>query len=70
MSRGPADRIFYSCPQRSWPELFVARPTPPFDQRDDRLCRVPLHVHVPNAEELRRIRRKLVLGRIVYRGLA
>ncbi len=63
---GPPDRIFFSCPQRSWPELFAARPSPPFDQRDERLSRIPMHVHVPNAEELQRVRRKLLRGRIVY----
>lgn len=64
---GPPDRIFYSCPQRSWPELFSTRPTPPFEQRDDRLSKIPIHVHVPNSEELQRIRYKLLRGRIVYR---
>ncbi|MFT7620818.1 MAG: hypothetical protein ACI97A_004476 [Planctomycetota bacterium] len=64
---GPADRIFYSCPQRSWPELFSARPAPPFEQRDKRLTKIPMHVHVPNSEELQRVRRELLRGRIVYR---
>ena len=65
---GAPDRIFYSCPQRSWPELFAARPPPPFDQRDERLVKIPMHVHVPNLEELQRVRRKLLRGRVVVRG--
>ncbi len=64
---GPPDHIFYSCPQRSWPELFTTRPPPPFDQRDEQLVKIPMHVHVPNLEELQRVRRKLLRGRIVYR---
>lgn len=64
---GPADRIFFSCPQRSWPELFSARPAPPFEQRDERLAKIPMHVHVPNFEELERVRRTLLRGRIIYR---
>lgn len=65
---GPAERIFFSCPQRTWPELFSTRPAPPFEQRDERLSKIPMHVHVPNADELHRVRRKLLRGRVIYRG--
>ena len=64
---GDADRVFYSCPQRMWPELFSARPAPPFDQRDERLSKVPIHVHTPNTDELLRVRRKLTRGRAIRR---
>ncbi len=66
---GPADRIFYSCPLRSWPELFSVSPAPPFGQRDERLVKIPLHVHVPNFEELLRVRSQLLRGRILQRSL-
>lgn len=65
---GPPDRIFYSCPQRMWPELFSARPAPRFDQRDERLAKIPIHVHIPNEEELHRVRGRLSRGRIVTRN--
>ncbi len=65
---GPADLIFYSCPQRTWPELFNTRPELPFDQRDEQLIKIPMHVHVPNLEELKRVRRKLIRGSVLYRG--
>ena len=64
---GDADKVFYSCPQRMWPELFATRPPPPFDQRDERLAKVPIHVHTPNTDELLRVRRKLTRGRVLRR---
>ena len=67
---GPADRIFHSCPQRTWPELFATKPVPPFEQRDARLVKIPIHVHVPNLEELERVRRRLLRGRVVMRSVS
>ena len=64
---GPADRIFFSCPQRTWPELFATRPAPPFEQRDARLVKIPFHVHTPNLEELERVRRLLLRGKVIRR---
>ena len=59
---GAFDRVHWSCPKRTWPELFATRPAPPFGRDDPALCRVPWDVHVPNHAELLRIRRLLTQG--------
>ncbi len=56
---GGCEAVFYSCPVRTWPELFAVRPAPPFDQRDPILRRIPLDVHAPRFEELVRVRHQL-----------
>jgi hypothetical protein len=63
-AHGVPAQIFHAAPVRSWPELFAVAPPPPFDQRDARLRRVPLHVHVPDFAELQRVRRWLARGRL------
>lgn len=62
---GASERIFYSVAVRTWSDLFEAAPPPPFSRDDHRLRRLPLHVHRPNHEELLRIRRKMLSGRII-----
>jgi len=56
--------VHYSAPVRTWPELFRADPPPPFGQRDSVLLKIPLDVHVPNLEELKRVRARLARGRV------
>ena len=58
---GRFDRIYFNCPQRLWPELFLAKPPPPFPQRDEPM-RLPFDVHEPRFDELKRIRRKMLRG--------
>lgn len=58
---GPFDEIFRSVPVRMWPELADVEPALPFDARDERIVKIPLHVHVPGYEELLRVRRALDL---------
>ena len=60
---GPLERIFYSCPVRTWPELLRAKPPPPFGVGDP-LVKIPVDVHVPDFEELLRVRRILTHGRV------
>lgn len=60
---GPFERIFYGVPVRVWGELFEAT-APPFRKDDDRLQRLPLHVHRPDHEELLRIRQRMCLGSV------
>ena len=62
---GPFARVFYGVAVRTWSELFEAAPPPPFLREDLRLRRLPLHVHRPDHEELLRIRRQMLAGRVV-----
>jgi hypothetical protein len=64
VEHGAPARIFVSCPKREWPELFRACPDLPFGQRDPRLVRIPLDVHVPGFEEVQRVRGFLGRGRL------
>lgn len=58
---GPPDRLFYSCPVRTWaiyrPRLLEV--LPPLEP-----VRIPTHVHVPDLAELKRVRGFLAWGRI------
>ncbi len=49
------DRIFYSCPIRTWAEFHSTEPAPPFT-KDGPLTKVPFDVKVPCFKELQRIR--------------
>jgi len=50
---GEPERLFYSCPVRTWADLQEARPAPPFAKA--RFERVALDLRVPNLAELRRV---------------
>jgi hypothetical protein len=60
---GPAELVFHSAPVRLWPELFQAKPPPPFE-RDGPLARIPLDLPRPTTEVLLRAYRSLCHGRI------
>ena len=59
---GPPDWLFVACPVRTWPALLEAQPPPPFDRADAR--DIPRDVRRPSFEELKRVRRSLVRGRV------
>ncbi len=61
-SHGAFQRVLYSAPVRLWAELQSVTPELPFDP--DSATRIPLHVHDPTFEELKRVRRLLARGRI------
>ena len=61
---GPFKRIFYSVPIRVFSELFEADPKPVFARDARELQRLPFHVHRPDYEELLRVRRMLLTGRV------
>ncbi|MHC4079609.1 MAG: hypothetical protein ACYST0_14355 [Planctomycetota bacterium] len=65
---GALDDRFYSCPVRTWPELFDTRPPPPFPRQD--FVRIPLDLAVPSLTELERAWRGLCLGTLVQRRSA
>ncbi|MAD32637.1 MAG: hypothetical protein CMJ88_02610 [Planctomycetes bacterium] len=62
---GSFSRVFYGVAVRTWSDLFEAAPPPPFLRDDRRLQRLPLHVHRPDHEELLRIRRQMLTGRVI-----
>ncbi len=61
---GAFDSIYFNCPQRLWPELFLVKPAPPYPQRDVPK-RLPYDVHEPRFDELKRIRRKMLRGALL-----
>jgi hypothetical protein len=63
-----ADRILYSCPVRMWPLLFESKLPAPFDQRDNKLRKIPMDVGIPNLEELEEVNRFALSGAVtVYK---
>lgn len=63
---GEPEQILVSCPVRTWPELYEVDPQPPFAKDDPRRRKIPLHVHVPDFEELQRVRSRLGRGRLTW----
>lgn len=58
------ERIIYSCTPQLWGLLFNSQVPPPFDKKDARLIKVPTNVHIPDFEELQRINRFALKGRL------
>lgn len=56
------DDRFYSCPVRTWSELFEQKPSPPSSRQD--WIRIPLDLHVPSFDELSRAWRALCHGTV------
>ena len=61
---GAPERVFYSCPVRTWPEFRASRPPPPFEDGPEPE-KIPFDVHVPDHGELLRVRRLLSRGRVL-----
>lgn len=59
---GPPARKFASCPVRAWSDLVRVKPAPPYARAD--FHRIPVHVHAPSFDELRRVYALLCEGRI------
>lgn len=57
---GEPEQVFASVPVRTWPELLATAPPPPFARED--CIKIPYDVHVPDHEELLRVKRLLTLG--------
>ncbi|RMG18900.1 MAG: hypothetical protein D6730_22335 [Bacteroidetes bacterium] len=55
-------RILYSCGPQLWGLMFRSKVAPPFEKKDPRLLKIPLHVHTPNHQELLRINEQLCCG--------
>lgn len=56
------DDRFYSCPVRTWAELFDQKRPPPYPRSD--WTRIPMDVHVPGFDELGRAWRALCRGSV------
>jgi hypothetical protein len=61
---GTPEQVFWSVPIRAWTDLAAAGDGPPFQRDGAGVQRIPLHVHVPDFEELQRVRQKLARGRL------
>lgn len=62
----PIDRIAISCSKTLWPFLFNSKVATPFDKQDERLYRIPRHVHIPKYEELTEVQKFLSRGEWIY----
>jgi hypothetical protein len=62
---GPPAQIFCAAPKRLWPELFLAKVSPPF-AREEPILRVPLDLPVPTTETLLRTYKAMGYGRIEW----
>lgn len=60
---GCPDIVLYAAPDRLWSDVFAATPKPPFAR--EHAVRIPMHVYTPDHEELLRVRRLALRGRIV-----
>ncbi len=58
------ERIIHSCTPQLWGLLFSSQVPPPFEKKDPRLIKVPTNVHIPDFEELQRINRFVLKGRL------
>lgn len=61
---GIPEQCFFAVPVRSMADLFAADPSPPIARDDARIRRVPVHVHVPDFSELKRVDALLQRGRL------
>ena len=60
------DRIALSCSKTLIPFLFNAKVPPPFDKRDERILKIPRHVHLPNYEVMMEVNEFLLNGELMY----
>ncbi|WP_017731912.1 hypothetical protein [Nafulsella turpanensis] len=60
------DRIAISCSKTLLPFLFNSKVNTPFEKNDERLYRIPRHVHVPKYEEMMEVQKFLSRGEWIY----
>ncbi|WP_420387373.1 hypothetical protein [Roseivirga sp.] len=58
-------RIAFSCSKILLPHLFGAKVTTPFDKKDERIYKIPKHLHQPNFEVMLGMQRFLNLGELI-----
>lgn len=60
------DRIAISCSKTLIPYLFSAKVAPPFSKKDERLYKIPRHVHTPTFEVLLDVHKFLSSGELIF----
>lgn len=60
------DRIAFSCSKILMPYLFNAKIPTPFDRKDERIYRIPKHLHQPNFEVMLGMQRFLNKGELIF----
>ncbi|KOF01747.1 hypothetical protein OB69_15475 [Roseivirga seohaensis subsp. aquiponti] len=60
------DRIALSCSKILIPYLFGSKESTPFDKKDDRLYKIPKHLHQPNFEVMLGMQKYLNKAELVY----
>jgi hypothetical protein len=65
-SEHEVDRIALSCSKTLIPYLFTSKVATPFDKRDERIYKIPRHVHTPIYEELLEVHKFLLKGELMY----
>lgn len=60
------DRIAFSCSKILMPYLFNSKVPAPFDKKDERIYRIPKHLHQPNFEVMLGMQRFLNKGELIF----
>ncbi|OEK00473.1 hypothetical protein BFP97_02630 [Roseivirga sp. 4D4] len=60
------DRIAFSCSKILMPYLFGSKVETPFDRKDERIYKIPKHLHQPNFEVMLGMQRFLNKGEVIY----
>lgn len=60
------DRIAFSCSKILMPYLFNAKIATPFDRKDERIYRIPKHLHQPTFEVMLGMQRFLNKGELIF----
>lgn len=60
------DRIAISCSHILQPYLYKAQVATPFEKRDPRLYKIPMHVHTPIYEVMLDVNKFLLRGELIY----
>jgi len=60
------DRIALSCSKILQPYLYNSNVAPPFGKRDQRLYKIPMHVHTPIYEVMMEVNKFLLKGELIY----
>lgn len=63
---GRIDRIAISCSKTLIPFLFNAKVSTPFDKRDERIYKIPKHIHTPIYEVMMDAHKFLLKGELIY----
>ena len=60
------DRIAMSCSKILIPYLFDSKETCPFDKRDERILKIPKHIHTPNYDILMDTHKFILKGELIW----